>query len=223
MNLIDLMEISTMYTEDENYHWMWKDIVLDSRVNKDVLLTEIDSKCGQMIPISLTVATFKELTEAFFLKWSYQITKLLNTQEFDYNPIWNRDGMIKELRHINRQNERQREENVTEDVDTKDSETASATDENTVSAYNSSTYQPYDKTVSNSSRDASETLDRDRDTNENESETEATAEDFIQTNQGNVGVTTTQSMIQEERALYEFNIYNWIIEKYSQECFLRIW
>lgn len=213
MNLIDLMEIGTLY--DKGYYFMWQDIVLDARIDKNNFLQEVVNKCGQMYPATQTVASFKMMSEAFFKKWAYQISKLLDTQEFEYNPIWNRDGTIKELRHTNRD----RSETVDEDIDTTTNTTTDSTNENTVSAYDSSTYQPYDKDVSHSTRDDSEKIDRDRDTDENET----TVEDFIQTNQGNVGVTTTQSMINEERALYEFNIYDWIIKKYSTECFLRVW
>lgn len=215
MNLIGLIEISTMYANNDDYYIMWKDIVLDNRVNKDVLLQEITKECSQMIPISQTVGSFKQLSDQFFKKWQYQITKLMNTQEFEYNPIWNRDGKIVEWRGV----ERVREESVTEDVNSKNHEYVDSDHEETVSAYDSSTYQPYGKDVSHSTRDGSENTDRDRDTDENES----TVENFTQTNQGNVGVTTTQSMIKEERELYEFNIYEWIVKKYAKELFLQVW
>lgn len=215
MNLIDLIEISTLYRSKEDYFWMWEDIVIDERLDKNVLIGEIVNKCGQMYPLTTTVASFKNMTENFFRKWNYQIGKLIDTQEFEYNPIWNRDGTIKELRNI----ERAREESVTEDADMKNNTENNGRNENSVSAYNTDTYQPNSLDVSNDTRDFSETFDRDRDTDENET----TVESFTQTNQGNVGVTTTQSMINEERALYEFNVYNWIIDKYSKECFLRVW
>lgn len=216
MTLNDMIYVASIYSKDmTDYYYLWNDIDIDNRLDKTVLIDNILLKCSNAVCVTNTVADFVHLSNGFFKKWKYQISCLLNTQEFKYNPIWNRDGTIKEVRTI----ERAREENIGEDIDTKADSTLTEGRENKVSAFNASDYQPDSTSTTNSTRNDSENVNRDRDTNENET----TAENFVQTNQGNVGVTTTQSMIQEERALYDFNIYEWITTRYRDELFLRVY
>lgn len=206
------MEISTLYDESGNdYFWLFKDIELDERLDKNVLMQEILRYSAKSHPIFDTCATFKYGVDSFFKKWKLQITKLVDTYYFNYNPIWNKDGTITET-HIS---ERVREENKTDDYNENENETGNT--ENTVSAYNSSSYQPYDNTSTGNDRNLNS--GRDLDTNENESFGENTK----RVEQGNIGVTTTQSMISEERAIQEFNIYAWIAEKFQNELFLNVW
>lgn len=213
MNLVALMEISTLY--DEDYYFIWKDAMLDTRIDKDTLITQILRACSDSYPLYTTVATFKDASDAFFKKWSYQISKLLDTQDFEYNPIWNKDGDIYETRT----NDRNRNEKVDDDFNEQVNENNSSTNENEVSAYNSSSYQPHDK--DSRSEDLGRHTDAGRDISTNE--TEKVTEDYHRREQGNIGITTTQQMINEERGLYEFNIYEWVVKKYANELFLNVW
>lgn len=218
MNLSDLLQIGTMYQEPNtelDYYWLWKDIVLDSRLDKEVLITSILRELSDSTPIVGTVGGFKTQSDAFFKRWKQQISKLIDTMELEYNPIWNVDGDTWETRDI----DRERQESVGDDFTRNQTDTDDGTREHQVSADNSSAYQPesYDKTHDGSS--TNETTGRDINTNE----TEGTADRFHQKRTGNIGVTTTQKMINEERELQEFNIYNWIVNKYNVELFLRVW
>lgn len=216
MNLIALLEVGTLYEQfKNNLLWPFDNIVLDSRLDKTVLINTILQKSSQATPIYDTCHTFLAMTNNFFQKYNLQITKMVDTLFFEYNPIWNRDGTVKEIRNI----ERKREESVGDDLNKTYGESGDSSSENTVSAYNSSSYQPYDHDSSEYSRKGNENSNRDINTDENES----TGENFIQVSQGNIGVTTTQSMIREERELQEFNIYNWIADKFNDELFYKIW
>lgn len=216
MNFIALLEVGTLYEKyKNNMMWPWENILLDTRLNKQVLINTIIQKCAQARPVYNTCATFQAQTQMFFQKHSLDIEKMTDTLFFEYNPIWNRDGTVKEIRNI----ERKREEAVGDDLNKKTTDTRDGVNENTVSAYNSSSYQPHDRDTSHSDANCSETSTRDINTDESEQ----TGENFYQVTQGNIGVTTTQSMINEERALWEFNIYDWIANKYKDELFYNIW
>lgn len=222
MNLIGLMEVSTIYT-DGNYYSMWGDIELDSRIDKQVLIEEIVNCCAQSIPMYNTVPTFKSATEIFFKKWKYQITQLMDTLEYEYNPIWNKDGKTTEKRQIERVREEGVSDNTNDNITDKRTVQENGSVATEVSAYNSSEYQPNNKDISSSTTNNNDTVNRDTDRSINTDENESTIDVFERLEQGNIGVTSTQSLIQEQRELMEFNIYKWIVEKYERELFLEVW
>lgn len=213
MNFSALLEIGTMYGHE--YDYMWNGIEIDSRVDIPTLEFETIRRCAQSTPLVNTYNGFKQLSDTFFKKWSYQITKLLNTQEFDYNPIWNRDGTTTHTLT----SERAKDRNMGDDFVETNSEDNTGTTENTVSAFDSSSYQPNDKTSDSSHTGRNTGSNRDI----TEKENEGYGENYKEVSQGNIGVTSTQSLIEEERKLYEFNIYDWIVSKYEDELFLKVW
>lgn len=213
MNLMDLVAIGNIYGYDDK--GIWKDADIDDRINKDILIVEIMKSCASSEPLMNTFQSFKMISDGFFAKWKYQIGKLLDTQEFDYNPIWNKDGTTKYIKS----NERDRVENVEDDYGETNNRNINSTNTNNVSAYDSTTYQPHDQDITSTSDDDTIKSERNRDTKESE----GFAENYTEIQQGNIGVTTTQSMIKEEQSLYEFNIYEWIVNKYRNELFLRVW
>lgn len=213
MNLMDLMEIGTLYGKDK--FGIWEDIILDSRLSKQLLISEICRRCANSTPLSNTFGTFKQLTEAFFQKWQLQITKLVDSYYFDYNPIWNKDG--KTVRNLT--NDREKRRNTGDEYTENNDSTYSGTNEDTVSAYDSESYQPHNKTSENNNRH--NTISSNRDIDDKETEGIIEGESIIE--QGNIGVTTTQTMIKEEREIQDFNVYNWIVNKYESEVFLRVW
>lgn len=213
MTLSELLEVGRFYNFEYNY--MWADITLDSRVDKNVLINEIINRCSRSTPLINTYQAFRNSSNAFFDKWDYQIRKLMDTQEFEYNPIWNKDGK----RDHTLTYEKDNEQNTGDDYSENRNDDISATVNNDVSAYNANDYQPHDKNVTTSNENEGTTSTRDI----NRKENEGYVERYSEIEQGNIGVTTTQTMIQEERALYEFNIYEWIVDKYENELFLRVW
>lgn len=213
MNLMDLVEIGNIYGEGDK--GIWKNATLDARLNKDVLIAEIVKNCAGMTPIANTYHAFTFYSNAFFEKWSYQIGKLLDTLEFEYNPIWNKDGTTKYIKNT----DRERVEEFTDGYKETNDTSGSSTDENLVSAYDSSNYQPHEKSAN--SYNENKSIDSNRDTDTKESE--GVAENYTEIQQGNIGITTTQQMIKEEQSLYDFSIYEWIVKRYRNELFLRVY
>lgn len=212
MNLMDLIEIGKIYGEDDKS--IWKNATLDSRLNRDTLIAEIIKNCAGMTPLVNSYDGFTFYSNAFFDKWNYQISKLLDTLDFEYNPIWNKDGTTKYIKNT----DRERVEEVTDGYNEKNDVSGNSTDENEVSAYDSATYQPHEKNTNN--YNDNKEIDSNRDTDKKESE--GVAENYTEIQQGNIGVTSTQQLIKEEQSLYEFNIYAWIVNRYRNELFLRV-
>ena len=77
------------------------------------------------------------------------------------------------------------------------------TNESSVAAYNTATLQPEAKTVTTPSTTWGDTS--------------------TETRKGNIGVTATQDLIQKQREVVQFNIYDFIAESFKKEFCLMIY
>lgn len=194
MNLINIIDLYD-YSPFEN-------IKLPNGLDKDIVVNTIMDKCAEYTPIypELKLLTWK--IENFFAKNYDNWTKLLNAYNLEYNPIHNYD------RHeeIDETYKRDRTNKLTEN------NTSNTVDTGKVSAFDSSAFQ-------NSTEDT---------TVDTENNTHNTDEDIVDTTKkdnhlyGNIGVTTTQQMLESEIALREkFNLYDIIANAFFSEFMLR--
>lgn len=149
----------------------------------------IDELCMQLGELNLIITDPDVLKEAID-RWSR--TRLPNwehfyeTMNYEYNPIWNKDGVIKEVE--------------TRDLKATRDGTLTGDDKGSRSAFNESDFQNVDRSlIDHKTKDAGTdtgTVTRER------------------TEKGNIGIVTTQQMIREEREIAEFSIYNLIINEF---------
>ena len=165
--------------------------------------------------------------------------ELYKTTQYEYNPIWNKDGVIVEERDL------AATEDVTTNVDREDKlqdknsrnfedeETRNLSDvsDRDVYGFNSSTAAPAEKnTVSGTGTDTfkhtgTDTVDhtgtQDIDTTVDRDTTDTGT--ITRTEQGNIGVTSTQSLIQEQREVVKFNILDYIINEFRDRFCLKVY
>lgn len=227
MNLLSLLEISKIVYGSKDLFCMFQDYELDERLDRDLLNKRILSALGTNTPLYTVCETFKTFLDCFFLDHSKQITKLTDTLYFEYNPIWNKDGTEKRTITTSRKMEHERE---SENADTTkhtgtDTNTDNGTNTGSVSADNVSTWQNDTRTATENTNTRTANLTDATTGTSNESGTQTEAEtvtdEFI--TQGNIGLTSTQQLINEERALMEFDIYDWIIQKLKVDMFLLVY
>lgn len=113
------------------------------------------------------------------LRWQ----KLYETTQFEYNPIWNKDGTFKETY----------EDNIKGDGTFKHKKTG---------------YNSEDSELN--SEDITDTSGRNEGTR-------------TRTEQGNIGLTSTQELIERERALWNFNMYDVICSDFKKQYCLMVW
>lgn len=130
---------------------------------------------------------------------------LYNTMLYKYNPIWNKDGTIIEEHNLT----------IEDDYNVTNMETAhSGNITNDVSAYDqSATYSPRDK----------QTLDTADTQNGNTNNVHTDTGDITRTEQGNIGVTTTQAMIKEQRESVRFHLYDEIVADFKQQFCIALY
>lgn len=217
MTFLDMIEIYNISKGNENLDdigSIFADIVIDNRIDKDTMISAILDKCGAMHCLYETTATFKYFSDHFFNKYQWNISRLADTLNFEYNPLQNNKVDWTETTNIKQ--DLDTVENTSENRDKTNS--YNGTETNTISAMNSSNYEPDNRSQTTSN--ATENIDADKDRSKEEDLTWEEADTHHETGTIN---TPFQDLIEKERKVSQFNVYNWIAEKYASELFLLVY
>lgn len=223
MNLIDTLDLYAMLNDSDEMFLMLQDYTLDSRIDRNTLNTVIIKDLGAVRPITTDCTMFKLLLEAFFNKYSYNITKLVDTMYLEYSPLNTKDIDHTLTETENRHSVGDIDNTDTYTTNTDSSDTASKTDTNTVSAYDSSSYQPKEQVTSDSSSTVDTDVEHSGETTSDIESTVDTEKSLTENTSGKDGDTSYQSLLEQERKASEFNIFNWIIQRMREELFLLVY
>lgn len=212
----------------ENYDVPWKDLdialLLDSEYHFNVAgMRSISPLLYNLLDDAETLTAEQRsyiasiVSSMFSLRWS----KLWETMNFEYNPIENYD-MTEEMTNDETVTEYGKTDTLTHDTteeteiekNTTDERTAdlTTTNEREVQGFNSSAYVPSEKTTeTESGTDTTTHTGTDTDTRTKtgtetnvQSGSDTNTRNYTLTRHGNIGVTTSQQMIESER-----NLWNW--------------
>lgn len=177
--------------------------------------------------------------------------KLYDTTVLKYNPIWNKDGTVTETeKHIknnnytdvtdgkiadhsstignqNTETSGNENTNTTNNTNEKDyvfgfnSESAAQSGQTVTDDTGNTNTGRSENTKSNSSANTDATTTNN--TNFKHDEKENIDREYTRTEQGNIGVTTTQQMINEEREVDKFNLMDYIIDRFKQRFCLLVY
>lgn len=153
--------------------------------------------------------------------------ELYKTTVQDYNPIYNYDRTEEttDTRSGTRKLSEDTNSNTKQNGDTSVTDTSSDNSEHTISADNSDTYEPgYKDTSSRQDTQSSESSNR-VDVTGDRAVDETTGETYSHKLRayGNIGVTTTQEMLEAQRTLVRYNVYNEIADSFKEEFCLYIY
>ena len=179
-------------------NWDFSELLEDEETinfEASTLLAAIINRAASFCVLYTDPDYFKLMSDSWWAKWAPNFLAWIRAMEKEYNPIENYDRQ-----------ESWHEDIVDDGETTLDSDTS---DTNTVSAFDSSSYQPHDKNTG--TVDNTTTLDNDRDI------------DHTGRVHGNIGVTTSQQMIESELRLRYNNIYNMIADIYVKELFVAVY
>lgn len=203
MNLIDILDLYAMENDSDNLFLMLSDYTLDPRISRDVLNMVILKELGAASPYVHNTKVFKIALEEFFNKYNYNIGKLLDTMYTTYDPLSNKKITEEEHRDSTGDIDNTDNYTTTQGVDTEDK----------VSAFDSTDYQPKSKQEKDG-------------VTEHNGETTSDIKSTVDTRRTVIGKDspdTYQSLIQQERELANFNIFNWIIQRMRKELFLLVY
>lgn len=206
---------------------VFDEMVLPVGIDRDVLVMSILAECAELevlYPEPATMGTVIGLWSAAELPiWR----KLYETTQFDYNPIWNKDGTVTETEsrdHVSRDAGSENETFRSEGSSSR-SQNDAATQTGQVSAFDATDFQNRDKT--STSADSTEHVVADNENRTDRSSNRETVDGDSRTYErretGNIGVTTTQQMIKEEREVDQFNIYDYIVQSFKRRFCLLVY
>lgn len=228
MTLIDMIELYNIQKglDLDNIESIFADIDIDARIDKSTLAGSIVDVCGAMDCIYNTTPTFKYFSDNFFKKYKWNITRLLDTLEFEYDPMKTKSMQWTETTDI-QQNldtaEESGENRNRANTGTQKNE-YEENEENTISAMNSNSYQPDNKSDRDGENTRTDNLNEAITSEKERNKNEALDWDETDTHieSGNDG-TPYQDLIEKERKVSQFSIYNWISNKYAKELFLLVY
>lgn len=208
-------------------------LFLPEGVDRETAINNIVMECAELELLYSDLNFLKFAIEQWSKKQLSVWQKLYKTTQLEYDPIENfnrkeeytdsstvkRTENISETSQSNSSNKSSG--NSSSDVD------SSQDNEERVSAYDSDTYQPKGKNTlsGNEKRSATDTVtDTGNSSGENERQGEFSEQhSFTHSAReyGNIGVTTSQQMIEAEREVVKFNIYDYITDDFkSRFCLL---
>lgn len=168
------------------YHYdnsLFNTMALPEAVDRSSLIAMILMDCSELEVFLPDPEIMKEAL-AFWSKTRLPVwKKLYETTQYEYNPIWNKDGTFTETRNL--------------------ATGANSTSTGSVAAFNSSTFQNETKQESNASGTDTGTI--------------------IRKEQGNIGVTSTQELIQRERDVVQFDIYKFIADEFRMRFCIGVY
>lgn len=211
MNLIDMLDLYAMVNDSDDLFLMLKDYTIDPRISRDLLNKIIVKELGSCRPYVHNTTVFKLALEDFFNKYNLNIKKLLDTMYFNYDPLSDKNYTADVVDTEHRYSKG--------DIDNTDSykTETDADNKGNVSAYDSGVYQPKEQDV------IDQEVNHSGETTSDIESTVDTEHHNVKTETGLNGSRSYQDLIKQERALAEFNIFSWIIQRMHEELFLLVY
>lgn len=196
-------------------------------IDRQLALDTIYQRCGMTPLYHPDPAWLKFYIGRWCSKNAKTWEELYKTTIQDYNPIYNYDRTEEttDTRSGTRKVSEDTNSNTKQSGDSSVTDSGSDTSEHTISADNSDSYEPsYKDTASRQDTQASESSSR-VDVTGDRAVDETTGETYSHKLRayGNIGVTTTQEMLEAQRKVVRYNIYNEIADSFKEEFCLYIY
>lgn len=213
MTLIDSINLWRLQNQNEFY---FNDIVLDERLNKEDLYNMILTEYMNMLVLYANPQLFKTTVKLFFLKNKDRISDLIDTTVLNYDPLENYSTV--ETGKLDRTGTKgftqadNRTENITREGDT--------TSTHYVSAFNNVQGEDVEQ-----NRDVIKAKEKVVDTENYTSAQDTNTKDNEETRDTKKGITnlTYQDLVEKQRKVVQFSIYEWILKEFAKDLLVAIW
>ena len=172
-------------------------------IDKETLIDNILLRAGEFEVLYSNPFVYQSAIGVWSDKHKRTFEKWVNALSMEYNPIENYD----------RKEEWEDKSNGNSIGETKGTTSLNSINENKVSAFDSDLYQP-DSYNSNTSNGSDESNTKTNSINNSE---------HVGHVHGNIGVTTTQQMLESELSLAEWNVYEHITDLFIEEFCIAIY
>ena len=199
---------------------------LPEGIEKDLVVDQILERSGEFEALYSNLDFMKQRISMWGRKHYFTFDKWIKALHIEYDPLNNYDRK-EEYEDIRKGNETGTTTGTGSSTSSGSTSPAATTSTNTneVSAYDSASYQPHEKNtnslvVNNAGTDSSSSTSStsSTDTKENEETIKHTAHLY-----GNIGVTTSQQMLQSELDIARFNVYGQIADLFVQDFCIMLY
>ena len=212
------------------YNWdntIFNDLNVPEGMSKNDIIDNILFECAELSLLYTDPAFMKRAIKQWSDKEQNVWAKLFATENFDYNPIWNVDGTVTEKETVERDrtNDIDRSTATAEAAHDVTSDDTDQTTTDSVTGYNSTSWQDHTKSVIDSDRDITTNSTRNISGTDNvdEAESEDVERNLETRRTGNIGITTTQQMIREERDVALFNTIEFITTSFKKRFCVMVY
>lgn len=195
------------------YENLWDMLLVPSGIDKEELINNILLKGGEFEVLYSNPEFMKNMIGVWSNKWMHTMERWVKALSINYDPLENYDRKEEWMDDGTRKTDTNRNEKAV-GSDTSNSSGTGNT-ENTRSAFDASDYQPHDKSTSNSS--GNNTSNSSTQANGTINEDEKTSNKRTGRAHGNIGVTTSQQMLQSELDIAKWNLYDEITDLFLSE------
>jgi len=230
------LSILGLYSYDQT---IFDGMSVPTGIDKQNLISNICLELAEFEILYPNAATMKQAIEFWSAKQLPVWNKLFDSTRFDYDPISNYDRKEEwaenetESKHGSHEESRDSTGSGTGKSTATGNNKNSGTDtaQTDVSAFNETSLSPKDKqtTTLGTQTDTSTTTNAENSAKQTESADGSTSENGSRDNMrtghayGNIGVTTTQQMIEQERQTVKFNTIDYIIADFKRRFCLLIY
>ena len=195
------------------YENLWDLLMVPSGIDKQLLINSILMKGGEFEVLYSNPEFMKNLIGVWSNKWMHTMERWVKALSINYDPLENYDRREEWLDENKRIGKTDRSENATGHDTSTSSGSGNTT--NSRSAFDASDYSPHDKSDSTSSgSNTSDSITKaDGTINENETNTNKRTGRA----HGNIGVTTSQQMLESELEIARWNLYDEIADLFLSE------
>ena len=211
-----MMSILSLYNYDNS---IFNDLEVPEGMDKDTTIDNILLECAELSLVYTEPVFMRRAIKQWSDKEQNIWEKLWATENLEYNPIWNVDGTVTEFETIERDKTNDIDRTTSSGEMTSDDVEQTTTD--SVTGYNSTAWQDHTKSVVDSDRDISRSVTGSD--NVDESESEDSERSLVTKRTGNIGVTTTQQMIREEREVAQFNTIDYITQSFKKRFCVMVY
>ena len=204
----DTLSILGLYNYDNTIFDL---LTLPEGVDKTTLVKSICAELADMELLYPNPEVMKDLIGVWSVGCQYEWAKLLESMNFEYNPIDNYDRT--ETRTLTSQGSGSGTDGGSDSLSTTKQHTGQEQDTGKVTAFNSGNLA--DKNQSTGTSSATDTETASTQYGKTKQETFSKSDSETIRAHGNIGVTTTMQMIREQRDIVKFNLYDIITEEFK--------
>lgn len=192
--------------------------------DKQTFIDYLVMECAELELVYPSLPTLKKMISIWAAVRLPVWKALYNTLLYSYNPIWNKDGTITETHNFTGSDIR------TPNLITADQSTVTnmqtvnhGTNEHDVTGYNANSFSPDTLDTTNATSTTNGATGNTRTETGTDEHEMTDAGTMTRTEGGNIGVTMTQDMIQKQRDIVMFNLYETIALEFKNKFCLLVY